>query len=283
MGLDADTMVHALAVSASFCSGVTECYKSGGEVKRYHGGIGAQGGIRAAMLAKFGLTGPATVLEGPLGMRAFSDTYTPEVITDGLGEKFVVADIWTKKYSCNGMIHAPVDGIEEIRARRPFAAADVTRIDVGSNRHAVNEVGSIRMPKDMFGFQFSMNYALALQVVKGSNDFDAYIEENLKDPEIVSLAERIFTDTDEEVQSWFPETLGARVTIKFKDGSVEEALIRDCRGSPGNPMTAAELEAKARNIAGMSMAPDSFQAVIDAVRSLDTLADARVLGDLIRG
>ena len=51
-----------------------------------------------------------------------------------------------------------------------------------------------------------MNYALALQVVKGSNDFDAYVEENLHDPEIVALAERIFTNTDEEVQSWFPET-----------------------------------------------------------------------------
>ena len=282
MDLDADTMVHALAVSASFCSGVTECYKSGGEVKRYHGGIGAQGGIRAAMLAKLGLTGPSTVLEGPLGMRAFSDTYTPEVITDGLGERFVVADIWTKKYSCNGMIHAPVDGIEAIRERRPFTAADIERIDVGSNQHAVNEVGSIRLPKDMFGFQFSMNYALALQVVKGGNDFDAYIEENLRDPEIVSLAERIFTDTDEEVQSWFPETLGARVTIKFKDGSVEEELIRDCRGSPGNPITAEELETKARNIAGMSMTANKFQGVIDAVRGIDTMPNARKLGDLLR-
>ena len=282
MGLDAETMVHALAVSASFCSGVTECYKSGGEVKRYHGGIGAQGGIRAAMLAKMGLTGPSTVLEGPLGMRAFSDTYTPEVITDGLGERFVVADIWTKKYSCNGMIHAPVDGIEAIRARRPFGAADIERIDVGSNQHAVNEVGSIRLPKDMFGFQFSMNYALALQVVKGSNDFDAYIEENLRDPQIVSLAEFIFTDTDEEVQSWFPETLGARVTIKFKDGSVEEELIRDCRGSPGNPMTAEELETKARNIPGMSMTADKFQGIIDAVRDVDTMPNARKLGDLLR-
>lgn len=282
MDLDADTMVHALAVSASFCSGVTECYKSGGEVKRYHGGIGAQGGIRAAMLAKLGLTGPSTVLEGPLGMRAFSDTYTPEVITDGLGECFVVADIWTKKYSCNGMIHAPVDGIEAIRERRPFTAADIERIDVGSNQHAVNEVGSIRLPKDMFGFQFSMNYALALQVVKGGNDFDAYIEENLRDPEIVSLAERIFTDTDEEVQSWFPETLGARVTIKFKDGSVEEELFRDCRGSPGNPMTAEELETKARNIAGMSMTANKFQGVIDAVREIDTMPNARKLGDLLR-
>ena len=253
LGLDADTMVHSLAVSASFCSGVTECYKSGGGVKFYHGGIGAQGGIRAAMLAQLGPTGPATVLAGPLGMKAFSDNYTPEVITNRLGERFKVADIWTKKYSCNGMIHAPVDGIEAIRARRPYAAADIERIDIGSYQHAVNKVGSIRLPKDMFGFQFFMNYALALQLVKGSNGFDAFVEENLHDPEIVALAERIFTNTDEEMQSWFPKTFGARVTIKFKDGSVEEELISDCRGSPGNLMTADELETKARNIARMSV------------------------------
>ncbi len=50
--LDADTLVHALAIGGSFCFGVTECYKSGGEVKRYHGGIAAAGGIRAAALAE---------------------------------------------------------------------------------------------------------------------------------------------------------------------------------------------------------------------------------------
>ena len=84
------------------------------------------------------------------------------------------------------------------------------------------------------------------------------------------------------MQSWFPETLGARVTIKFKDGSVEEELIRDCRGSPGNPMTAEELETKSRNIAGMSMTADKFQGVIDAVRRIDTMPNARKLGDLLR-
>ena len=282
LGLDADTMAHALAVSASFCSGVTECYKSGGEVKRYHGGIGVQRGIRAAMLAQLGLTGPATVLEGSLGMKAFSDTYTPEVITDRLGERFNVADIWTKKYSCNGMIHAPVNGVKAIRARRPYAVADIERIDIGSNQHAVNEVGSIRLSRDMFGFEFSMNYALALQLVKGSNGFDAFVEENLHDPEIVALAERIFMNTDEEMQSWFPKALGARVTIKFKDGSVEEELIRDCCGSPGNPMTADELETKARNIIRMSMSAEKFKGIIEAVHSLESLRDMRSLGDLLR-
>ena len=126
-----------------------------------------------------------------------------------------------------------------------------------------------------------MNYALALQVVKGSNDFDAYVEENLR-PKIVALAERIFMNTDEEVQSCFPETLGARVTIKFKDGRVEEELFRDCRGSPGNPMTTDELEMKARNIARMSMSAEKFERIIEAVHSLESLRDMRSLGDLLR-
>ena len=134
----------------------------------------------------------------------------------------------------------------------------------------------------MFGFEFSMNYALALQLVKGSNGFDAFVEENLHDPEIVALAERIFMNTDEEMQSWFPKALGARVTIKFKDGSVEEELIRDCCGSPGNPMTADELETKARNITRMSMSAEKFKGIIEAVHSLESLRDMRSLGDLLR-
>ena len=109
------------------------------------------------------------------------------------------------------------------------------------------------------------------------------ISKNLCDPKIVALAERIFTETDDEVQGWFSETLGARVIIGFKDGSVEQEPIRDCRGSPGNPMSALELETKARNIAGMSMGAEEFQKVIDAVRSLEAMSDARALGDLLRG
>ena len=50
------------------------------------------------------------------------------------------------------MIHAPVDGIEAIRARRSFGVADIERIDVGSNQNAVNEAGSIRCQKICSGF-----------------------------------------------------------------------------------------------------------------------------------
>ena len=191
--------------------------------------------------------------------------------------------IWTKKYAANGMIHAPADAVDIIRARRPFDAADVARITVGSNRHAINEVGSIRKPQDIFGFQFSMNYALALQIVKRGNNFDAYTEENLNDPDIAAMAERIFTETDQEVDGWFPEKIGGRVRIDFTDGSAEEELVEDCRGTPGNPMSSEELESKARAVASLSMDAAHFDQVVAAVRELETLADVRELGDTLRG
>ena len=282
-GLDAQTMVHAIAISGSFCSGLTECYKSVGEVKRYHAGIAAAGGIKVAALAKFGLTGPATILEGPIGIRAMSDSFTVQRITERLGEHYVVADIWTKIYAANGMINAPADAIEIIRARRPFNAGDIARITVGSNVHAINEVESIRKPTDIFGLQFTMNYTLALQIVKGGNNFDAYTQESLHDPKIATLAERIFIELDPTVDAWFPEKIGGRVGIEFTDGGAQEALVVDCRGTPGNPMDAAEREAKARAVAAMAMDADKFERVIAAVRSLEDIGNVRKLGDALRG
>ena len=71
--------------------------------------------------------------------------------------------------------------------------------------------------------------------------------------------------------------------IEFADGGVEEELVEDCRGTPGNPMSAAELETKARAVASMSMTEAKFDILIAAVRSLETLADVRELGDALRG
>ena len=101
--------------------------------------------------------------------------------------------------------------------------------------------------------------------------------------DIAALAERIFTETDDEVDSWFPEKIGGRVRIDFSDGSFEEELVEDCRGTPGNPMSAQELDAKARAVASMSMAEAKFDRLIATVRCLEDLEDARELGDALRG
>jgi 2-methylcitrate dehydratase PrpD len=72
--LNDDQMLHAFGIAGSHASGTMEYDQTGGEVKRVHAGIAARGGIQAAMLARLGLTGPPTIIEGKRGfLRVFAD------------------------------------------------------------------------------------------------------------------------------------------------------------------------------------------------------------------
>src|SRR4029434_6510342 len=66
--LDPDQMTHALAIAGSHAGGTMEFDQSGGEVKRLHNGMACCGGLRSALLAQIGLTGPHTLFEGERGI-----------------------------------------------------------------------------------------------------------------------------------------------------------------------------------------------------------------------
>ena len=57
-----------LAIAGSHAGGTMEYDQSGGEVKRMHNGMACCGGLRSAMLAQMGLTGPPTIFEGERGI-----------------------------------------------------------------------------------------------------------------------------------------------------------------------------------------------------------------------
>lgn len=279
---DERTLVNALAVAASFLSGLTECYHSGGEVKRYHAGIAASGGVRAAGLAQRGLTGPPTVLEGRLGIRALTDSFRVEPLVEQLGQRFVMSNIWQKRYSCNGMLHAPLDGLEALRARHQIEMATIDEVIVGSNRHALQEIGGIRVPTDIFGLQFSVYYALAIQLVRGRNVAADYSEETLRDPAVAEMATKVRLEVDPHIDSLFPGKIGGRVTIVLKDGQRFSQTVEDCKGTPGNPMTEGERLEKVREVAGLVMASEKVERLIETVNDLERVADLRDVARLLK-
>ena len=90
-------MLHAFGIAGSHSAGTMEYDQTGGEIKRVHAGIAARGGIQAAMLARLGLTGPPTIIEGKRGFcRVFADQYDMDVITRDLGTDFKIMRIWFK-------------------------------------------------------------------------------------------------------------------------------------------------------------------------------------------
>src|SRR5262245_186994 len=63
-GLDEEGLVSVLGIAGSSSAGLLEFAWSGGDTKRLHLGRASQLGLESALLARQGVRGPATVLEG---------------------------------------------------------------------------------------------------------------------------------------------------------------------------------------------------------------------------
>jgi len=119
LGLDAVGVTNALGIAASMAAGLIEANRTGGTVKRMHCGWAAHSAVSAAQLAAEGFTGPPTVLEGRFGFYQawLHGQFDPAAITDGLGETWLVPDIFFKPYPANHFTHTAIDAAIELRSR----------------------------------------------------------------------------------------------------------------------------------------------------------------------
>ena len=89
-GQDEAGIASAAGIAASMGAGLLEANRTGGTVKRVHCGWAARCGVGAPDLARHGLTGPPTVLEGRFGfLQAFcGDRAHPDAVVRGPGTAF---------------------------------------------------------------------------------------------------------------------------------------------------------------------------------------------------
>ncbi|MFH1087111.1 MAG: MmgE/PrpD family protein, partial [Chloroflexota bacterium] len=279
---DDDLMLNALSVAGSHSSGLNEFTQTGGSVKRIHAGVAAFGGMRAALLARAGVSGPPTVLEGESGFwHAFSDEVRAERLTSGFGKDFVLMGTSYKRYACCHQLHAAIDATSKIVGEHGLKADDIESVVMGTNKSALRIVGTITEPKDVTESQFSATYGLALCVVKGGNGFSDYNEDNLKDPEIRKLARKVRLEVDEEAEAQFPAKRAVRVTVTTKDRKTYQQRLDGPRGTPENPLTRSQVQEKFRSLAAMVLPSSRAEEIVKAVQRLDTLGTVSTLSRLL--
>ena len=277
LGFDPDLMLHALAIAGSHSAGVTEYDQGGGSVKRMHAGMGAHGGVRSALLAQLGLTGPSTILEGKHGVfHAFTDEYRIGEIADGLGKEFkVVMGTGFKAYCACSPIHAAIDALHQLKADYKFAPQDVAKIIMGTNRRSVTHVEA--PPKDILSAQFSAAFSLALTMLRGSNGFQDYTEKTLRDEEILAMAGKVALEVDKDVDRDYPNTRAARVTVELRSGASYRAKVDYCKGTPQNPMSRRDLEEKFKGLASVAIRSEQVEEALRLVNTLESVSDVSSL------
>ncbi|MGX1810921.1 MmgE/PrpD family protein [Nocardia sp. NPDC055321] len=290
-GLDAPRVAHALGIASSMGSGLLEANRTGGTVKRIHCGWAAHAAVTAAELARHGLTGPPTVIEGRFGLlQAFcGDQARAESVIEGLGTDWELPGVFFKPYPCNHFTHAGIDAALRLRARG-VTAEQVERLTLGAPTPVLRTIGEPaadkRAPESGYHAAFSGPYTVAAALIGGGGlglFHEDFTDAAARDPHRLALAAKVDCVPDPHCDSIFPHQFPAVLTAELRDGRVLTERVDVNRGGPGNPLSATELATKFRLNAARSLSADDAEAIARIVYDTAEIKDLRELFDPVRG
>ncbi|MFE0424798.1 MmgE/PrpD family protein [Streptomyces sp. NPDC058953] len=286
-GLDEHGVADAMGIAASMGSGILEANRTGGTVKRIHCGWAAHSGVMAAALARAGVTGPPTVLEGRFGFfQAWLDgTWDAGALLGGLGERWETLRTVYKPYPTNHFTHPAIDCALALRAEG-LDPADVAWAELGLAAPTLRTVAEPRAektrPRTPYHAKFSGPFTVATALLGGGGlgvHLDDFTEETLADPRRLALAARVGCVPDERAGEIFPTAFAAVLRIRTKGGARLEKRVDSSRGGPGHPLGRAELLTKFRLNATRGTTPERAEQLAEAIGSLATARDPGALFD----
>ncbi len=248
--LPAEATARAIGIAGSMASGIIEYLADGSSTKRLHAGLAAQSGVRAVALARAGFTGPPSVIEGTHGFfKAFAPSKAPDFtqLTDGLGERWVGADLAFKPYACGTMTQPYVDCAIAL-AQRGVRAEDIASLvcEVGEGTvHRLWEPLALKQaPPNGYAAKFSTPDCIAVGFLTGDAGLAAFDDAALADPARRALAARVSYIVDP--QNEYPRNFTGHIRATLGDGSVVEARQPHMRGGAREPLSDADIVMKYR-------------------------------------
>lgn len=276
---------HSLGITASMAAGIIESNRTGGTVKRTHCGWAAHSAIVAVDLARHGITGPPTVLEGRFGFFEawLHGNFDAKQITHKLGSEWSINDIFFKPYPANHFTHAAIDAAARIR-RAGIQPDDIESMVLGvpaANLRTIGEPLDVkRRPETAYMAQFSGPYAVVAGLLGGSGlevGLDDYTDELAQDPYRRSLMDKVDVVSNDECSAIFPMQFPAILEVRLHSGRTLVEKVLANRGGNQNPLTFEELGAKFRDNARRTLDSASIERLKSACSSLESHATVDLL------
>ena len=281
LGLDEAGVTNALGIAGSSSAGLLEFAWSGGDTKRIHLGRAGQLGLESALLARAGVNGPATVIEGRSGyFNAFSTSRSMDGLLDGLGTRWTIEPPTLKSYAAHVTTQAVVAAIEAFKREHPLDPKSITRVVIRGAPRIMEPRHAGREPEDVLGGQYSVPFTAAVALTRDLSNPLAYDAEAIRDPLVRDLARRIEL---EPVEPAGPETPGvwpAEISIDCA-GRRHTLHTRPHKGSPHNPFTWDEGCEKFRRYTASVISAQRATAIVDAVGDLEHAADMGGIARLV--
>lgn len=270
MGLEGLPFAHALATAATFTAGLQQAFRMDSMSKPLHAGRAAEAGLLAAQLAARGVTGSLDILDGEAGLgQAMSDGPDWTHVGDTLGRDFHITRLTFKNHIGCGHTFAAIDAALALREQHGLKAQDIEQVRVETYKPAL-DIACYRRPESANEARFSMHYVVATALARGSVRLAAYEPEQLADPNIRALIERIEVHVDPAIDRSFPGRRSARVEVLTRSGARLVHMQPDRKGDPELPLSDRELEDKFLELVSPVVGAESARAMLARLWSLES-------------
>ena len=229
------------------------------------GGMPARSGVTSALLVHSGWTGVDDILSGEDNfLLANAPHGDANALISELGQRYEIARTSIKKWTVGTPIQAPLDALEAILKRQPLEPDQVTEIIVRMDPRT-SVVNNREMP------DVCIQHMLAIMLIDKTATFkSAHDKPRMQDPVVLRHRAKVRLDPNNS----------PLLTLVLNGGMRLTQDVPAVLGTAGNPMTRAQVVAKARElmtpVLGASGAGKLIERILD-IENMNSIREVRGL------
>jgi len=269
-----------LLASASFLTPMmpVESYIKGTSIKEFSMGWCNLVGVTASEMMEYGFQGSPMALESPFGFcnNACAE-YHLDRLTEKMGKGYAIMDSGIKPYAHCRQHHSAIDCMLELRRKYNLdsKAGEIEHVLVRTYNPAIR--GKNKEFPTISAAKYSTPFALSVSVLFGDAWIGQYTQENLVNPDVINLAQKVDVVLDPELDALYDEKWPAIVEVEMKNGEKYSARHDLMKGEPEFPLSDEDLFKKYYSLATIAVSGERAQRIWDMIFELEKLDDINVL------
>ncbi len=272
--LNAEETANALGLAGIQAAGLLEVTIDGQMAKVLHPGKSAQAGVLSAILAKEGVQGPRTIIEGEKGFaNTMSDECDYDLMFKDINKKYHINDCYIKLYPSCRHTHAPIDAVLNLLNENSIDAFDINEILIKTYPTAISFTGKIFRPESAEAAKFSIAYCVCAAFLKKKFGLKELQPDCLHNSSILALTDKVRIEADPSLESSYPKTKGAEVFITLNDGRNFCNRVNLPKGEIENPISQDELIKKFTYCTDYYFDDERRKKIIDEVLNIEKIDD----------
>ncbi|WHZ22153.1 MAG: 2-methylcitrate dehydratase [Nitrospira sp.] len=256
----------------------------------------ARNGLFAALLARYGMTGPSPIFEGEKGfMKLVSGPFElamlgGEKAPDDRPVSFKILDSYIKHFPVEYHAQTAVEAAlvlrtELIEAEGTGAVENLADIEIGSYDVAIEIIGRDPekwQPTTRETADHSFPYCVAAALLDGRVTLQSFSRKRLRNSTLQGVMKRVRVVRQPEFVGRYPATMPTRVTARTAQGGLYMKQVDLPLGHPAHPMSDRDVENKVRRLASKRIGRVRVDRLIEFVWNLEQEKDIGRLMPLLR-